>query len=96
MIKGTVFSRLLIVWFLGATTLFAQARGGSNYAWYDLVSCNREPYGVLKNYHTPAVRTIVNINCRPCTMQDNFVFASPFSIHSDRKQELLWILLEAT
>lgn len=27
-------------------------RGGSNFNWYNVVSCDREPYGVIVNYHT--------------------------------------------
>lgn len=30
----------------------AAARGGSNYHFYRMDGCNREPYGVLKNFHT--------------------------------------------
>lgn len=34
--------------------------GGSNYHWYHLgPNCDREPYGVLANYHQPGVRAIV-------------------------------------
>jgi hypothetical protein len=28
----------------------AEIRGGSNYVWYRMDNCNREPYGVLDNY----------------------------------------------
>ena len=35
------------------------SRGGSNYAWYNVVNCDREPYGILKNYHTGNVKRIV-------------------------------------
>lgn len=31
---------------------FAAGRGGSNYHFFQLDGCNREPYGVLKNFHT--------------------------------------------
>ena len=44
--------------FLFPITLSAQ--GGSNYAWYNLTGCNRDPYGVIKNYHKPAVRAEVD------------------------------------
>ncbi|MEU3272956.1 hypothetical protein ABZ639_19110 [Saccharomonospora sp. NPDC006951] len=27
------------------------SRGGSNYAWYQLDGCNREPYGVVNSFH---------------------------------------------
>jgi hypothetical protein len=30
----------------------ALSRGGSNFGWYNLSGCNREPYGVVANYHT--------------------------------------------
>lgn len=30
----------------------AQARGGSNYGWFHIDGCNREPYGVIYNYKT--------------------------------------------
>ena len=34
-------------------------RGGSNYLWYTLgAACEREPYGVVPNYHRPEVRTL--------------------------------------
>ena len=36
------------------------AQGGSNYAWYDLAGCNRDPYGVIKNYHKPWARAKVD------------------------------------
>lgn len=40
-------------------TFFA-ARGGSNYLWYALgPDCEREPYGIVPNYHSPGVRTQV-------------------------------------
>lgn len=29
----------------------AQARGGSNYGWYQIDGCNREPYGVINSFH---------------------------------------------
>jgi hypothetical protein len=29
----------------------AQARGGSNYGWYRIDGCNREPYGVVNSFH---------------------------------------------
>ena len=35
-------------------------QGGSNYAWYDLSGCNRDPHGVIKNYHKPSVRAEVD------------------------------------
>ena len=31
----------------------AQERGGSNYLWYRVAACDREPYGVLASYHLP-------------------------------------------
>jgi len=34
-------------------------RGGSNLVWHDLQGCEREPYGVLANYHEPGIRTRV-------------------------------------
>jgi hypothetical protein len=35
-----------------AATTGAQARGGSNYGWYQIDDgCNREPYGVVKSFH---------------------------------------------
>ncbi len=37
---------------LYVSSAYAIGRGGSNYGWYDLNGCDREPYGVLKNYHT--------------------------------------------
>lgn len=52
---------MLVVSFLLCESCFAIGRGGSNYNWYRvdntysssgaLVSCNREPYGVISNYH---------------------------------------------
>lgn len=33
--------------------------GGSNYNWYNIVGCNREPYGIIKNYHANGVRATV-------------------------------------
>lgn len=36
------------------------ARGGSNYLWYSMdAGCDREPYGIVVNYHQPGVRAIV-------------------------------------
>lgn len=32
----------------------ARARGGSNYLWYRVQDCDREPYGLLATYHLPA------------------------------------------
>lgn len=34
-------------------------RGGSNLVWHDLQGCEREPYGVIANYHEPGIRTRV-------------------------------------
>jgi hypothetical protein len=35
-------------------------RGGSNLLWYALgPNCDREPYGILPNYHEPGVRAAV-------------------------------------
>src|SRR5687768_2799914 len=34
-------------------------RGGSNLIWHDLQGCEREPYGVIANYHEPGIRTRV-------------------------------------
>ncbi|MEU5780931.1 hypothetical protein [Micromonospora lupini] len=34
-----------------AATTGAQARGGSNYGWYRIDGCNREPYGVVNSFH---------------------------------------------
>jgi hypothetical protein len=34
-----------------AATTGAQAPGGSNYGWYRLDGCNREPYGVVNSFH---------------------------------------------
>jgi hypothetical protein len=40
-----------------------QAYGGSNYNWYHVdftgTTCNREPYGIIKNYHQAGVRATV-------------------------------------
>lgn len=34
--------------------------GGANYLWYDLgPGCDREPYGLIPNYHEPGVRATV-------------------------------------
>lgn len=41
------------------------AAGGSNYHWYALgPGCDREPYGVLANYHLPGVRDLVQAQLR--------------------------------
>src|ERR1700693_5473049 len=44
----------LVVIFLALTclspNLFSQARGGSNYLWYQLSGCNKEPFGAIYNY----------------------------------------------
>ncbi len=40
-------------------SLSANARGGSNYNWYQLSGCDREPFGIIANYGTPSVRTLV-------------------------------------
>jgi hypothetical protein len=37
----------------------ANGIGGSNYDWYQVVGCTREPYGIIANYGTPSVRTTV-------------------------------------
>ncbi len=37
---------------LSSLTCGAAGRGGSNYHFYQIDGCNREPYGVLKNFHT--------------------------------------------
>ena len=41
----------------------AQLKGGSNYNWYHVdftgTDCNREPYGIVKNYHQAGVRSTV-------------------------------------
>jgi hypothetical protein len=34
-------------------------RGGSNLLWHDVAGCEREPYGILANYHEPGIRTRV-------------------------------------
>ena len=34
-------------------------RGGSNLVWHDLQGCEREPFGVIANYHEPGIRTRV-------------------------------------
>jgi hypothetical protein len=46
-----LFTVALAAVFLGADAL-AASRGGSNYHFFQLDGCNREPYGVLKNFHT--------------------------------------------
>lgn len=33
--------------------------GGSNLVWHDLQACDREPYGVIANYHEPGIRARV-------------------------------------
>lgn len=33
--------------------------GGSNLVWHDLQGCEREPFGVIANYHEPGIRTRV-------------------------------------
>jgi len=39
---------------------FFAPRGGSNYLWYALgPNCDREPYGIVPNYHLPGVRVLV-------------------------------------
>jgi hypothetical protein len=41
-----------VVFLLMANTGWAQPYpGGSNYGWYNVVACDREPYGVIPNYH---------------------------------------------
>jgi hypothetical protein len=37
---------------LAASLAIAQAQGGSNYGWYQINGCDREPYGVIYNYDT--------------------------------------------
>ena len=54
------FVGLMMAGILGTVVVSAQVRGGSNYAWYDLMGCNRDPYGVIKNYHKPVVRAKVD------------------------------------
>jgi hypothetical protein len=34
-------------------------RGGSNLVWHDLQGCEREPFGVIANYHEPGIRARV-------------------------------------
>ncbi|WP_433788625.1 hypothetical protein [Actinoplanes sp. CA-252034] len=34
-----------------AATTGATSRGGSNYGWYQIDGCNREPYGVVNSFH---------------------------------------------
>jgi len=47
--------RALTLGLLLVSTLVAQHRGGSNYAWYQLdPNCVRGPYGVIANYDTAA------------------------------------------
>ncbi len=43
------------------------SHSGSNYAWYDLNGCNREPYGIVYNYHV--ARSTVQAQLQ--TMYDN-------------------------
>lgn len=61
---------MALVFFVACfSPLFAHAAGGSNYAWYRVdvvkdsagvpISCNREPYGVVVNYHNVTVRNAV-------------------------------------
>jgi hypothetical protein len=41
------------------SALTANAIGGSNYNWYQLTGCTREPFGIISNYGTPSVRALV-------------------------------------
>src|SRR5687767_14651316 len=44
----------LVGWRAGsslAATTGATSRGGSNYGWYQIDGCNREPYGVVNSFH---------------------------------------------
>lgn len=36
---------------LASAASAAPSRGGSNYGWFGIEGCNREPYGVVANYH---------------------------------------------
>jgi hypothetical protein len=49
-------------------------RGGSNYVWHALgESCDREPFGVIPNYHEPGIRTRVigQLHAMRAAGQDN-------------------------
>ena len=65
--KMQLLARVSLVLVLGCGTIFAQARGGSNYGWYNLSGCNREAYGVIANYHTEES----TINAQLQTMYNN-------------------------
>jgi hypothetical protein len=41
------------------SAITAAAVGGSNYSWYAISGCDREPYGIIFNYHVPNVRSQV-------------------------------------
>jgi hypothetical protein len=51
---ATCFLLVTLIFSVGANaqTMPGVARGGSNFNWYTVVNCNREPYGVLVNYNT--------------------------------------------
>lgn len=46
---------------------FATPTGGSDYGWYQVTNCNREPYGVIANYNTASA----TINQQLATMIAN-------------------------
>jgi len=53
--KLYIKSNLAITFLLLALVLkssFAISPGGSNYGWFNLSNCEREPYGVISNYHS--------------------------------------------
>ena len=46
-IPAAAFAAILLV----PVDAAAAGRGGSNFMFYRVDGCNREPYGVIKNYH---------------------------------------------
>lgn len=44
---------------VGRKALSASSPGGSNYNWYTISACNREPYGIVANYGVSNVRSTV-------------------------------------
>jgi hypothetical protein len=50
MIKKIVLIAIALVILCSSALAQYQSPGGSNYGWYNIDGCNREPYGVIYNY----------------------------------------------
>jgi hypothetical protein len=58
---GTI-CRLAVILPVSAALVLGQSRGGSNFAWYGLTGCNRDPWYALANYDADSVTIDAALN----------------------------------